>query len=361
MIDAKDYLAPKRFHIVSYVCAIVHFLCGSAFTVVTAVLRDGEKAKFSCSVDGKASTTHRIWVDRACFLRYDQTFNSPLPLYGFVLLSTGSAVLISVIYSLVVWKRVDEIESYHERRTGGEVEDQTQNTKTVYVFYSYFIHLVLRALFGIIFTVLQHEYFYRNGFDSEFSCNLPPTDQVTTGDINTQKGGSRNSSSFTCENATASEKSSWGIIVSVLNSVVAFVMFLELIYLLRRFSILNRYSEYGWNDDSKFVTVYLLGKQYNLPERQSLNSNGNHFQEYIQWTSSLLENNTSDGTEDRIDSPSCRNTRLGWLTKITLLCFYIILCNWAPSWLTPQITLAVYSQAVVSIYHCIARLTAYCK
>ena len=117
---AKDYLTPKRFHIVAYVCVIVHFLCGSAFTVVTAVLRASESGKFSCFVEGQSTATYKKQVEQACFLSYDQTCNSPLPLYAFVLLSTGSTVLISVIYSLVVWKRVDEIESNHERQTDGK-------------------------------------------------------------------------------------------------------------------------------------------------------------------------------------------------------------------------------------------------
>ena len=271
MIEAvKDYLAPKRFHIVAYVCVIVHFLCGSAFTVVTAVLRASENGKFSCFVDGQSTVTHKKQVDQACFLSYDKIYNSPLPFYGFVLLSTGSTVLISVIYSLVVWKRVDEIESYHERRTDGELENQTQNRRTVYVFYSYFVHLVLRALFGIIFTMFQYAYFYPNGFDSKFSCNL--SDQGTSSDINTPRNVSHYSTLLTCKNATASEKSSWGIIVSVLNSIVAFIILVEVIYLWRRFLILNRQSEDSWNNDSKFVTIYFFGKQCIVPERHPLSS-----------------------------------------------------------------------------------------
>ena len=269
MIEAaKDYLAPKRFHIVSYVCVIVHFLCGSAFTVLTAVLRASENGKFSCFVDGQSAATYKKQVEQACFLSYDQTYNSPLPFYGFVLLSTGSTVLISVIYSLVVWKRVDEIESYHERRTDGEAEDQTQNRRTIYVFYSYFVHLVLRALFGIIFTVLQHTYFYSNGFHSKFSCNL--SDQVTSSDINTPRNVSLYGTLLTCKNATASEKSSWGIIVSVLNTIIAFIIIVEIIYLFQRSSIPDCHSQVGWNNDSKFVTVYFLGMQYNVPECQPL-------------------------------------------------------------------------------------------
>ena len=274
MIDAaKDYLTPKRFGIVAYVCIIVHFLCGLAFTVLTAILRAREDGKFSCFVDGQSTATYKKQVDQACFLRYDEAYNSPLPLYGFVLLSIGSTVLISVIYSLVAWKRVDEIESnYHKGQNDSVATDQTQNMRTIYVFYSYFVHLVLRALFGIIFTVLQHAYFYPNGFDSKFACNLRPTDDVTPNGMNTSKSGSRNSTSFTCQNATASEKMAWGITVSILNCLVAIIILVEVVYLLRGFSILKCHCEDGWKSDSEFVTVHLLGKQCDEPERRPLSS-----------------------------------------------------------------------------------------
>ena len=64
---ANDYLAPKRFGTVAYVCAIVHFLCGLAFTGVTVNLRASENGKFSCSVHDKASTTYQKKVHQACF------------------------------------------------------------------------------------------------------------------------------------------------------------------------------------------------------------------------------------------------------------------------------------------------------
>jgi hypothetical protein len=140
------------------------------------------------------------------------------------------------------------------------------NRKTVYVFYSYFVHLVLRGLFVIALTVLQHTYFYPNGFDLNFDCNLPPTDQVTS-NINTPKNASRNFNGalITCENATASEKWVSGIFVSIINSIVAAVILGEVIYLLPRLPILNRDSEVGWSCDSEFVIKYLLGGQYNVP------------------------------------------------------------------------------------------------
>ena len=269
MIDAvKDYLAPKRFGIVAYICIIVHFLCGLVFTAVTAVLRASENGKFFCFVDAKSTATYKKQVDQVCFSRYDQVYNSPLPLYGFVTLSIGLSVLVSVIYSLLVSARVDEIESSHERQTVGEAEHLVhgQNRRIFYVFYRYFIHLVVRLLFGIIFTVVQHTYFYPNGFDLKFSCNLPPAE--VTSNINTPKNASRNlnSTSVNCENATASEKWLWGIIVSVINSIFAFVILVEIIYLWRRLPVLNCCSGGGWDSDSEFVTAYFFRHRDDVPD-----------------------------------------------------------------------------------------------
>ena len=75
MIDAfKDYLAPKRFGIVAYVCVIAHgfvFTEGFVFTAVTRALRASESGKFSCIVDAKSTATYKIQVDKSCFSRYE--------------------------------------------------------------------------------------------------------------------------------------------------------------------------------------------------------------------------------------------------------------------------------------------------
>ena len=262
MIDAvKDFLVPKRFGIVAYVCVIVHFLCGLVFIAVTTALRASENGKFSCSLEAESTATYKKQVDQSCFARYDQTYNSPLPLYGFVLLSIGLPVLVSVIYSLIVRIRVDEIESSHERQNNAEDESRGENRRTVYVFYFYLAHLILRSLVGITFTVLQHIYFYANGFEFKFVCNLPPMDQVKISK-NTQKNVSHNvnstSSSVNCENATASEKRSWTTCVSVINIVVAIVILVEVIYLLRSLPIRNCRPENSWDSDYEFVIKHFL-------------------------------------------------------------------------------------------------------
>ena len=278
MIDAvKDYLAWKRFGIVAYVCVILHLLCGTAFIAVTVALRASENGKFSCSVDSKSTATYKKQVDQSCFSRYDQIYNSPVPLYGFVVLSIGSTLLVSVIYSLIVRNRIDEIESSLERQTDDEAGnvhgDDRRTRRTVYVIYCYFSHLVLRALLGIAFTVLQYKYFYPNGFDLKYSCNIPPTVQETS-IINTSKNVSPNlnNSSVVCENGTASEKRLSGIFVSVVNIIVVLVILVEVIYL---GCLLH--SQVSWTTDSEFVTDHLLRKRYIPLGLQLTNIDALHF------------------------------------------------------------------------------------
>ena len=290
MIDAfKDYLAPKRFGIIAYVCVIVHFLCGLVFTAVTAALRASEIGKFSCIVDAKSTATYKTQVDKACFSRYEQVYNTPLPLYGFVLLSVGSTVLVSVIYSLLVSKRVDEIESSHERQADGGNGDAENHghgeNRTVYVFCLYFVHLVLRFLCGIIFTVLQHAFFFPNGFDLEFRCNLPPAEVTSNNiNINTPRNASqlKNNTSVPCENPTASEKKLFGNIVFVINVMVTFIILVEVIYLSRRLPVLNCHSGVSWSCDTEFVNSYFLRKQnVNVPDELQLETVNKDLQECI--------------------------------------------------------------------------------
>ena len=269
MIDVvKEYLTPKRFGILAYVCVIVHFLCGLVFTAVTAALRASEIGKFSCIVAAKSTATYKAQVDKACFSRYEQVYNTPLPLYGFVLLSIGSTVLVSVIYSLVVSKRVEEIESNNDRgdAVGSAANQGHGENRTVYVFIFYFFHLVLRFVCGIFFTVLQYTFFYPNGFDLKYSCKLPPAEVNSDNIINALRNASHmnNNTSVSCENPTASEKKLFSTIVSVVNVIFAFIILVEVIFLWRRLPVLNCHPSVGWNCDTEFVNSYFLRKPYNI-------------------------------------------------------------------------------------------------
>ena len=244
MIDAvKEYLAWNTFGTVAYVCVIVHLLLGSVLIAVTVGIRGSENGRFSCRVDANSTATYKKQVDQSCFSKYDQIYNSPVPLYGFVLFSIVSTLVVSVVYSLIVRNRVDEIKSSLEQQQAGNLHGHDR--RTVYVFYCYFSHLVLRALLGIMFTVLQYLYFYRNGFDLEYSCNIPSKSTL-------------NNVSVVCENATASEKRKSGILGAVLNSFIALVVLIEVIYL----GCHCLPSQVTWATDSEFVTDHLLNKRY---------------------------------------------------------------------------------------------------
>lgn len=246
MIDViKDYLTPKRFGVVAYICLIVHFLCGLVFTAVTSSLRAGEFGKFSCTVDTESTILYKIYVEKTCYSRYEQAYNSPLPLYGFVLLSTGIVVLVSVIYSLGVSSRVDEI----DRSSSGSEEPATDGGETnhgFHVFYFYFLHLVVRSIFGILFSVLQYTVFYPNGFDFQFSCTLPNSDVTQIGNKTSMGKFNYTTTSIACENSSASEKRLWSMIVCVLNTAFALVVLCEVIYLSRRLPCNPRLLFCGW-------------------------------------------------------------------------------------------------------------------
>ena len=171
---------------------------------LTSALRAGEFGKCSCTIGTKSTAVYKSYVEKTCYSRYDQTYNSPLPLYSFVLLSIGFTVLASVIYSLGVSSRVEEIERTSDGSDEPRIDSEVTN-KRFYVFYFYFLHLVVRSLFGILFTVLQHTIFYHSGFDFEFSCNLPTTD-VTSQIGSNMSVGELNNTSIACENSSASEK-----------------------------------------------------------------------------------------------------------------------------------------------------------
>ena len=129
---------------------------------------------------------------------------------------------------------------------------------------------------------------------------------------------------ISCENAKASRKRSSGIFVCVLNSIVAFVIFGEVIYLLRRLAIRNHGHQAGWNVDYEFVTVYFLGKRYdhkiNSPDTQDNtvaepnvpeHSTGNNTQDIVpdehipllSIENNIPDSNTQDNTVTEPDVP----------------------------------------------------------
>ena len=262
MIDAvKEYLAPKTFGILAYVCSIVHVHCGLVFTGIAIALKEGEAEKFTCYVPPENTLIYKTQVDKACFSKYQQHYNAPLPFYIFVLLSTWFPIIIALVYSLWVRRRVEEVDSnINETQADSEADNQVRN-RTFYVFRFYFIHLVLRVLCGVLFTILQHVLLYPRGFDFKYGCSLPRTEFRPNIPKNTNVSQLNRTfvTSVGCENAKASEKHTLWLIVSVFNALFAFIIFVEVIRLCRQFSVFNYII--GKECDTKFITVYLSRKK----------------------------------------------------------------------------------------------------
>ena len=159
----------------------------------------------------------------------------PMPFYIFVILSILFPMNVAFTYSL--WMRC-----YGEIRSSNQPlsEDQTQNKETYRGSYCYFFHLVIRFLFGILFTVLQHTVFFPSGFEPEFSCysSLPPRN--CTSKIAKNASGCQSNVHTFCLNRVAHEKELYSLVTSILNTLVSFVMLAEIIYLCRRSSKFNR-------------------------------------------------------------------------------------------------------------------------
>ena len=231
-------------------CGICMFSCSYfyvlVFTGIVIALKESEAGRFTCNLASESTATYKTQVDKECYSRYQQNYNSPLPFYVFVILSTWFPLIVAVIYSLCVRRRVEEIDSRDEPPAEGDAENQVQHRRTLSVFYFYFFHLAVRVLSGIVFTTLQYAVFFPSGFKFKFNCSLPQTESTTQ----------NNSSSIACENATASEKYLWSVIVSVLNAGFALIILVEVVSLCRQFP----------NCDTEFITVYLLRKRYTRME-----------------------------------------------------------------------------------------------
>ena len=198
MDAVKDYFPQKAFGNFPYVCSIVQVFCGVIFTGIAIDVKDGEAEKFTCYVPPESTLIYKTQVDKACFSKYQQHYNAPLRFYFFILLSTWSPIIIALVYSLWVRRRVDQVDStINETQADGEADNQVQN-RTFYVFRLYFIHLAIRVLCGVLFTILQHTLLFPRGFDFKFSCSLPPTELYLKIPENTSVSQLNNTASIYC-------------------------------------------------------------------------------------------------------------------------------------------------------------------
>jgi hypothetical protein len=131
------------------------------YTGIVIAFKEGEAGKFTCYVSPESTLIYKTQVDKACYSRYQQNYNYPLPFYVFVILSIWFPIIVAVIYSLWVRSRVDQIDSSNEPQAESEADNQLQTKGTSYVFYLYLFHLAIRVVSGILFTIQHYAVFFQ--------------------------------------------------------------------------------------------------------------------------------------------------------------------------------------------------------
>ena len=262
METVKEYFLVKYFSLVGYIGAVFHLPALLSLFPVTVVLRSNERLRFSCQ-----SATH---LREHCLARYDEHY-TPLPLYGFVLLCFVPLVLMCITYSwCFVKSRVDELET--ALKADPENPRRRPRVASHRVFRCYFIHLLLRCLWGILCAAIQKSLLYPAGFPAEFACVTPT---VTPTVNSTNSNATKDYSSVmivNCNNSVSSDKMWYATIILVVNVALALPVLGEMSYLLVRALCSKNFTfdsefcqKHFWNKKTNSLTlvnsIYLLKGQ----------------------------------------------------------------------------------------------------
>ena len=242
MESLKELFSSKYFSSFGYIVAVSYLPALVIFAGYTGQLRTSERRTFRCpsSPDSRDD----------CLLKYDEQYNSPFPLYGFVLLCFVPLLAVCIAYSwCFVKKRVDELEA--ALKPDPENPRRRPRVTTRRVFYSYFLHLLVRLVLGILFTLLQNFVFYPNGFPTEFVCASPTVNPtVNSTDLNVTKDYA---SAISCDNSVGSDNAICAGGIWIVNILFASLVLLELFYLLLK---AKRSQEFTF--DSEFCQKYFF-------------------------------------------------------------------------------------------------------
>ena len=248
MESLKEYLPSKYFSFFGYVVAALHVPALVTFAAVTGHLRTSERRTFRCDVTD---------CREDCLRAYDVQFNSPFPLYGFVLLCFVPLLVVCIAYSwCFVKSRVDEIEAAMKPDT--ENPRPRPRVTTRRVFRSYFLHLLVRLTLGILFTVLQNFVFYAADFPAEFICLVCDSRAVSKPTVfnSTNLNATKvDPSAINCDNPVGSDYATWGKGIWIVNILFALLVFGELCYLFAR-----ALSSNAFTFDSEFCRTHFFNK-----------------------------------------------------------------------------------------------------
>ena len=283
MDSLKEFLTPKSFNKFSFVGIIFWILFGVTLFGIFADTESYEpRFDFNCGVK---TNNLKDLIEGRCFEQYEERYNKlGIPVYGFVIFNFLIIAIVSVIYSLSVKSRVNELEAPVVDAERGQ--DQQENrrgqkrTPPRGLFIRYVSQLAFRISFGILFIVLQTQVLYVSNFPSNFKCELVPT--AGNNSVTPSTNITPVTQVFYCHNTRASKKTFWINVISVVNGIFVCLVFIELLL------ILSRARKWGekFMEDEQFFADHLKAKSPS-PELQA----------FIQ----SMKNRVKKGTEQPAD------------------------------------------------------------
>ncbi|XP_078356877.1 uncharacterized protein LOC144641721 [Oculina patagonica] len=248
MESLKEFLLSKYFSSFGYIVAVFYIPALITFLGFTAQLRTSERRRFRCQVPNSQDE---------CLAKYDEQFNSPFPLYGFVLLSFVPLVVVCIAYSwCFVKSRVDEIEP--AMKSDLENPRPRPRVTTRRVFFSYFLQLSVRLTLGIVFILFQSIVFYPSGFPIKFICASQTANStdfnvtIVNYDVTNDGSGITN----ICDNSVASDNAICAKGIWIVNILFAVLVFAEMCYL-----FVQAIQSKQFTFDSEFCHKYFFNKR----------------------------------------------------------------------------------------------------
>ena len=215
MESLRELLAPKTVNKFSFTANVLWFVLG---VVLSSVFLDMENndPRFHCDAKDDQEL-----IQGKCHEQYEKRYNElSIPVYAFVLFNFFIPMIACGIYSQYVKSRISELEQQQQPL------QPRQGSPPRKLFKAYCFQLVARFLLGILCISLQKTVFYPQTFPSNFTCDLMEKDQPSENITQTQ--------TYECHNQRATSKNFWTYAVIGVNGIFAFLVLMEIFYILTR-------------------------------------------------------------------------------------------------------------------------------
>ena len=244
MESLRELLVPKTVNKFSFTANVVWFVLGVVLSSVFFDMENNEP-RFHCDAKDDQEL-----IQGKCHEQYEKRYNKlSIPVYAFVLFNFFTPMIACGIYSQYVKSRISELEEQQQPL------QPRQGSPPRKLFKAYCFQLVARFLLGILCISLQKTVFYPQNFPSNFTCDLMENDQPSENITQTQ--------TYECHNQRATYKNFWTYAVIVVNGIFAFLVLMEIFYILTRVMKKRRLVE-----DFPFYAFHLRSHASVQPEQQ---------------------------------------------------------------------------------------------